>query len=146
MYFPTRAPRPFGAWLLLSGLVALTFPSTAAAGDVPRKETAGRLDARALSGLVDKAIQERLVAAKVTPAPPADDAEFLRRAYLDLTGVIPPADKAAAFLDSRTPQKRAELVDELLASPSYGRHMGDLWQALLLAQIDVYSRGLPAEP
>src|SRR5262249_25253124 len=69
-----------------------------------------------------------------------------RRAYLDLTGVIPPADKAAAFLDSRRPQKRAELIDELLASPNYGRHMGDLWQALLLAQTDVYSRGLPAEP
>jgi hypothetical protein len=127
-------------------LVALTFSGAALAGDVPRKEAGGRLDARALAGLIDKAIQQRLTADKEMPAPLADDAEFLRRAYLDLTGVIPPADKVAPFLDSKQPDKRARLIDELLASPSYGRHMGDLWQEVLLTQRDIYSRGLPDEP
>ena len=42
------------------------------------------------------------------------------------------AEKAAAFLDSKEPNKRAKLIDELLASPAYGRHMADVWQALLL--------------
>src|SRR5262249_17308038 len=77
--------------------------------------------------------------------PLADDAEFLRRVYLDITGVIPPADKAAAFLDSKDPDKRAKLIDDLLASPGYGRHMADLWQALLVKH-DPDNRGLQFDP
>src|SRR5262249_22730044 len=89
---------------------------------------------------------ERLSVEKATPVPLADDAEFLRRAYLDITGVIPPADKVVAFLDSKQPDKRARLIDELLASPNYGRHLGGIWQELLLGQRDSFSKGLPAEP
>jgi hypothetical protein len=62
----------------------------------------------------------------------ADDAEFLRRVYLDLAGHIPPADRVAAFLDNRESDKRARVIDELLESADYGRHQADLWQALLL--------------
>src|SRR4029077_13055847 len=57
---------------------------------------------------------------------------FLRRAYLDITGAIPSPEKAAAFLDSTDPDKRAKLIDELLASPAFGRHMADIWQGLLV--------------
>lgn len=80
---------------------------------------------------VDKLIQQRLDAEKIPSSPLAGDAEFLRRAYLDITGVIPPAEKVAAFLDSKDPAKRAKVIDELLASPGYGRHMADIWQGLL---------------
>jgi hypothetical protein len=68
----------------------------------------------------------------VIPSPVAGDAEFLRRVYLDITGVIPPADKVSAFLDSQDPNKRAQVIDELLASPLYGRHMADVWEGLLV--------------
>ncbi len=146
MIFPTKATGWSWAWTVLAGMVALTPRGMALADDTPRKDAAGRLDAPALAALIDQAIQERLTAEKVTPAPPADDAEFLRRAYLDITGVIPPVDKVAAFLDSKQPDKRARLIDELLASPHYGRHMGDIWQELLLVQRDIFSRQLPAEP
>jgi hypothetical protein len=90
------------------------------------------LDSRALARHVDAAIDARLREEGVGPSPPAADAEFLRRVYLDVAGHIPPADKVAAFLDSREPNKRVKLIDELLASPDYGRHQADLWQALLL--------------
>src|SRR5262249_49918339 len=56
-----------------------------------------------------------------------DDAEFIRRVYLDITGVIPTADKVVAFLDSKDPDNRARLIDELLASPKYGLFFGELW-------------------
>src|SRR5262249_60345316 len=77
-------------------------------------------------------ITERLQAEKVAVSPRTDDASFLRRASLDITGRIPTAAKAAAFLDNRDPAKRAKLIDELLASKDYGSHQADIWQALLL--------------
>ncbi len=92
----------------------------------------GKLDALALAKYIDQAIDQRLAAEKAPPSPQADDAEFLRRVYLDLAGHIPPADKAAAFLDSNDTNKRAKLIDELLASDDYGKHMADVWMNLLV--------------
>jgi hypothetical protein len=114
---------------LAASLTALAL----AAGPAAARETpAGRLPAAELARRIDAAVDERLRAEGVQPSPRADDAEFLRRVYLDLTGRIPTAEKAAAFLDDRDPGKRAKLIDELLASPDYGRHQADIWQALLL--------------
>jgi hypothetical protein len=93
---------------------------------------ADRLDAAALAQLIDRQVSRALTEQQVPASPAASDAEFLRRVYLDIVGVIPPADRAAAFLDSKDPNKRAALVDELLASPQFGRHMADIWQRLLI--------------
>src|SRR5215212_7799701 len=107
---PTHTSGLLGAWLFLAGMAAFFLRGLAPAGDVRRPDPAGRLDALAVARLIDTAIDERLSAEKVTPAPPADDAEFLRRVYLDITGVIPPADKVVAFLESKQPDKRARLI------------------------------------
>ena len=88
-------------------------------------------DAAALAKLIDAEIAKKLAAAKITPSPMCTDDEFLRRAYLDITGVIPTAEKARAFLDDNDPDKRAKLIDELLADPNYGRRMADIWTAKL---------------
>lgn len=56
----------------------------------------------------------------------SDDAEFLRRVTLDLNGTIATSEEARAFLDSRDPGKRQNLLDELLARPAYARRMA-LW-------------------
>jgi hypothetical protein len=146
MVFPSNAKRWFWIGLFLAGAVAFVSRGPASAGDAPSKEPTGRLDAPALTRLIDQAIQQQLTMEKATPAPLADDAEFLRRAYLDITGVIPPADKAVAFLDSKHLDKRAQLIDELLASPHYGRHMADLWQEQLVGQRDLLSKYLQLEP
>ncbi|MBC7816466.1 MAG: DUF1549 domain-containing protein, partial [Planctomycetaceae bacterium] len=63
---------------------------------------------------------------------PADDAEFLRRAMLDLHGIIPTADEARAFLSDPSPTKRTELIDRLLASPRYARHFATTFDVLWL--------------
>ena len=91
-----------------------------------------KLTAPLLANHIDKLIQAKLTAEKVDPSALCTDEEFLRRAYLDLTGKIPTAEKAAAFLDSKEPDKRAKLIDELLASTDFGKHQADIWQALLL--------------
>jgi hypothetical protein len=82
--------------------------------------------------MIDEAIAKKLAETKIKPSPVASDEEFLRRVYLDLAGVIPASDKARAFLDNKDPEKRAKLIDELLASPNFGRHLSDMWQARLL--------------
>jgi hypothetical protein len=121
---PGASPFPFALVTLV------TLGNTMWAEEAARTKT--KLDAISLSQEIDRAIAKQLQGEKVSPSPLADDAEFLRRVYLDITGVIPPADKAAAFLDSKDPNKRAKVVDELLASPQYGRHMADIWQSLLM--------------
>lgn len=68
----------------------------------------------------------------VPPIAPADDSEFLRRAMLDLHGIIPTADEARAFLSNTSPTKRIELIDRLLASPRYARHFATTFDVLWL--------------
>lgn len=84
-------------------------------------------DATAFAKLIDHQIDTALRNENITPSPLCTDDEFLRRVYLDLTGVIPTAEQARQFLDNPNPQKRALLIDELLADPNYGRHLADLW-------------------
>jgi hypothetical protein len=65
-------------------------------------------------------------------APLASDAEFLRRVCLDLTGIIPTGTETRAFLQDRSPHKREQLIDHLLASPRYARRMADVFDVLLM--------------
>ena len=138
--------------LLLTGLFGLILDSLSDAAEkskptpAPAAKTSGaKLELAALSRLIDQQVNERIQAEQLTASSRSDDAEFLRRAYLDITGRIPSAEKAAAFLDSKDANKRAKLVDELLASPDYGRHMADIWQALLLHH-ESMNRALDSEP
>src|SRR5207253_907687 len=65
-----------------------------------------------------------------------EDAEFLRRAYLDLTGRIPTAEQAVRFLEGEEPDRRQTPVEELLESENYGRHFGVIWSALIVKRGD----------
>ncbi|MSR52531.1 MAG: DUF1549 domain-containing protein [Gemmataceae bacterium] len=85
----------------------------------------------ALAKLIDQGIDARLNAASIKPSPEASDAEFLRRVYLDITGIIPTPEKAIAFLDDKSPNKRAKLVDELLQDANFGKHQADVWTNLM---------------
>jgi hypothetical protein len=128
--------------VLVAALAVLVPAGPAVAADPGGRIEAGTM---ALAGLVDRQIEQGLAAARIAPAPIADDSEFLRRVALDLTGVVPSADRASAFLDSNDPDKRARLVDELLASPLYGRHMADIWEDLLFVR-ESTNKKLRSEP
>ncbi|MCE9606756.1 MAG: DUF1549 and DUF1553 domain-containing protein [Planctomycetia bacterium] len=76
---------------------------------------------------IDRLIEaERLAPAGLS----ADDAEFLRRVSLDLHGIIPTAEEAQAFLDDKAADKRTQLIDRLLASPRFVRHMATTFDVM----------------
>lgn len=128
MYLVQRLAQRFVLVVLL-GAVCLLFART----DYAAEKTENRAIAvRDLAGIIDRGIADRLKSENVPASALADDAEFLRRASLDITGIIPTADRAVAFLDSKDPNKRALLIDELLASQKFGRHMADVWQGMLV--------------
>ena len=81
-----------------------------------RESSAGEKDAAALAVQIDRHIDARLASEKVAAAQPADDAEFLRRVYLDLHGVVPSAEQASRFLNDANSNKRTLLIDALLAN------------------------------
>jgi hypothetical protein len=118
------------AWLF--GLAILLFRGGQVGGAEPVANDSA--EARALVVKIDQLIAERWTAAKVQPAPLADDAEFLRRVYIDLAGRIPSVAEARAFLEDKQPDKRARLIEQLLASPAYVFHMTNVWRALLLPE------------
>src|SRR5262249_15176848 len=64
----------------------------------------------------------------VQPTDAADDAEFLRRAYLDLTGRIPHLTVARDFIECPDDDKRAVLVRTLLDGDLYAGHFADVWR------------------
>ena len=107
----------------VAALAVLFVASVASAGD-----------ARALAQNIDQHVGKRWAEAKVEPAGPADDAEFLRRVYLDVAGRIPSVEEARTFLDDRRGDRRERLVERLLAGPRYVGHFANLYRALLIPE------------
>ena len=128
--------------LVLGGLCALAgggrrAPATGrsrAAGRPARVRSAG--EAPALARQIDRLLAAKWAEAKVRPAPPADDAESLRRVYLDLVGKIPTAAEARDFLDDPSPDKCGRLVEVLLDSPAYLTHATETYRAMLLPEAE----------
>jgi hypothetical protein len=135
--------------LVIGGICALTALGGDSATDVaPAKPVAQRggetTSAKALADAIDRLLAARWAEAKVRPAPPADDAEYLRRVYFDLVGKTPTAAEARDFLDDSNPHKRSALVEALLDSPAYLSHATEVYRTLLLpeAETDFQIRAL----
>ena len=82
----------------------------------------------------------------VQPAPISDDAEFLRRISLDLTGRIPTPRDIHDFLADRDPNKRRKWIDDLLESPRAAAHFANLWRAELLPEAAANREALFFQP
>ncbi len=84
---------------------------------------------------IDQKIDAKLQRLHIQPSPVADDATFLRRVWLDLTGRIPAPGTVQAFLADTTPSqvKRARIIDRLIGSPAYVDHWTVKWGDLLQA-------------
>ncbi len=82
---------------------------------------------------IDKLTAAKWQRMKIAPSGLCTDAEFLRRAYLDLTGLPPSAEVVEKFLADKTPTrtKRAALVDSLVGSEAYVDHWANKWADLL---------------
>jgi hypothetical protein len=71
------------------------------------------------NSFIDHRLFNKMQADSVSAAPVTGDEEFLRRVYIDLTGRIPSAEQAEAFLNDSRADKRALLINELLASQAF---------------------------
>jgi hypothetical protein len=82
---------------------------------------------------IDTLVYEKLRQVKVLPSSLCSDADFIRRIYLDLTGLPPAPEQVRAFLtDSRpTRIKREELIDKLIGSSDFVEHWTNKWADLL---------------
>lgn len=93
-------------------------------------------NAQASANAIDRWVSRRWQEHGVQPAALADDAEFMRRVYLDLAGCIPPVSEVREFLDDPSPDKRVELVDRLLTTPAYVTHFTNVWRSWLLSEAE----------
>ncbi len=77
---------------------------------------------------IDAMLEKSHAAAKVIPAKITGDEEFIRRVSLDVTGKLPTPEQVIQFRHSKDKNKRAVLIDSLLASPDYGVNWGRYWK------------------
>src|SRR5262249_41610417 len=131
--------------LSLLAILCTRGPGSEADAQPPARAAKGKMNAHELTRLIDQHIQDRLTQEGVPASPLAGDAEFLRRVYLALTGRIPPADKVAAFLDSKDADKRAKVIEELLANPRYGSWMAETWTNVMVKR-ESNNRALKSRP
>jgi hypothetical protein len=89
---------------------------------IPRAEPVREDAFPRVASFVDEHVFARLRALGIPPSPVADDATFLRRAFVDTIGTLPRADEARRFLADRSPEKRERLVDALLERPEFVDH------------------------
>ncbi|CAN5378188.1 hypothetical protein BH10PLA2_BH10PLA2_09510 [soil metagenome] len=123
-YLVRIARQPILALILFASISGTARP------DTPAEQIA----AQKFADTIDQLINIRLRELGVPPSPRADDAEFMRRVSLDITGRIPVSHDVREFLASSDPNKRARLIDELLASPRYATHQAALWGSALLSE------------
>ena len=80
---------------------------------------------------IDAFLLEKMRAAGVQPSEPADKLTLLRRACFDLLGLPPTPEQISAFLNDKSPDAWAKVIDSLLASPRYGEKWGRHWLDLV---------------
>lgn len=133
----------------LCGLAVLTAAATAVADDKPAanevkpQTSASRLvwsylpvqvpalplvqDAAWARSPIDTFILSKLESKGLKPSPEADRAAFIRRATIDVWGLIPTPEEVTAFVEDTSPEAYEKLVDRLLASPRYGERQARRW-------------------
>ncbi len=123
----------FGAVAVAAALAACGGPSRSASSSSPAPAASAPAPPFGVAS-IDAALQKAWQRERLTPAPRADDATFLRRVYVDIVGTIPPSAVTSAFLASTAPDKRARIVESLLASDEYAEHWMNYWDDVLMGR------------
>ena len=80
---------------------------------------------------VDDLVFANLKEIGVPPSPVCDDATFLRRITLDISGRLPTEEESRVFLANTAADKRDQVIDSLLSSPEYADFFANKWTAML---------------
>lgn len=73
------------------------------------------------TNFIDRLVNAKLKQLQYLPSGDCGDTGFLRRVSLDLTGLLPTAERTRRFLADRSPARRTKLIDELLATEEFAR-------------------------
>jgi hypothetical protein len=93
---------------------------------------------------VDELVNAKLRKLGIIPSELCNDAEFLRRVSLDAAGTLPAPDEVRRFLADKSPDKRAQMIEQLLRSPGHAA-----WWATRLCDFtgnsarQIFSEGVP---
>ena len=98
---------------------------------MPSLLSPSRYESLPRSNFIDDLVWTKLRKLGLFPSPPASDATYLRRSYIDVIGRLPTAEESRAFLADVSPTKRSNLVDRLLDRPEYADHWANKWVDLL---------------
>jgi hypothetical protein len=91
---------------------------------------------------IDELVNAKLAALRIVPSERCDDETFLRRATLDLVGLLPTAEERAAFLADSAADKRLRLVDSLMRRKEFV----DLWVMKWAEILQIRSQGNDVSP
>lgn len=92
---------------------------TTLSGNVPRRN------------FVDELLFGRMERDGIPHSPLAGDEEFVRRVYLDATGLLPTPEKVREFVASADPEKRDKLIDSLIGTQDFAEQWAWMWMDLL---------------
>jgi hypothetical protein len=124
-----------GASLALGGLLACAMTAPAAPEEIRHwafqpvrsVQPPAVKNERWIESPVDRFILAKLETEKLQPAVPATKEQLIRRVTFGLTGLPPTLEEIDAFVNDRSPEACAKLVDRLLASPHYGERWARHW-------------------
>ena len=122
-----RHPKMFWA---VTGFAATTlWACLIVAAELPGQSN--KDDSKAIASEVDQRIEAELAASKVKPAGLVNDEDFLRRVSFDIVGTLPTAKEVTLFGLDPDPDKRAKLIDLLLASDDYALNWALYWRDVI---------------
>ena len=121
---------------LIVGCLCSVFLTVQSAVAADAKVDAQNAEVQRVADRIDEFIQKQWNDNGIEPAHPADDAEFLRRAWLDIAGKIPPAGDVLDFLEDDSPTKRQQLIEDLLDGPNYVQNYTRFWRRVFLPEVE----------
>jgi len=93
---------------------------------------------------IDTLVDHKLRDLRITPSEVCDDATFLRRAHIDIIGILAPSDQVAKFVADGAADKRARKIDELLAKQEFTDLWALKWSELLQIRTEQNNGGYKA--
>ena len=87
------------------------------------------------NNFIDDLAYARFQKLGLLPSETCSDSEFMRRAFIDVIGLLPEPGEARRFLADESPDKRAELIDRLLDDPAYADTWANRWGDLFRPNI-----------
>lgn len=98
---------------------------------IPQPDSGTAFPQRPQFNFIDGLVDARLKKLNIHPSGLCSDADFLRRAHLDIVGTLPTVEESRAFLKDGSKDKRSKLVDSLLNRPEYADFQALKWADLL---------------